>query len=98
MYPAKFGYFVAHTVEDALALHAEVGAAALVREHFPGLAEAAVVVGDVQVRNRGTIGGSVAHADPKADFPVILTALDASLVVMGADGARTVPVQDFFTD
>ncbi len=55
------------------------GASDLVRKHMPGLSDAASVIGDVQVRNRGTIGGSVAHADPAADMPVILTALNASL-------------------
>ena len=64
-----------------LTVHADVAASELVRRHLPGLAEAASVIGDLQVRNRGTIGGSVAHADPAADLPVILTALNASFVV-----------------
>ena len=85
-------------VIGALTLHADVAADPLVQQHLPGLAEAAGVIGDLQVRNRGTIGGSVAHADPKADFPVILAALDASVVVVGADGARTLSVADFFVD
>jgi len=55
----------------ALTVHADVASSELVRQRLPGLAEAASVIGDVQVRNRGTIGGSVAHADPAADFPVI---------------------------
>ena len=63
----------------ALTVHADVATSDLVRKHMPGLADAASVIGDVQVRNRGTIGGSVAHADPAADLPVILTALNASL-------------------
>ena len=66
-------------VIGALTVHADVASSELVRKHVPGLAEAAAVIGDVQVRNRGTIGGSVAHADPAADLPVILTALNASL-------------------
>jgi aerobic carbon-monoxide dehydrogenase medium subunit len=85
-------------VIGALTLHADVAADDLVRQHLPGLAEAAGVIGDLQVRNRGTIGGSVAHADPKADFPVILAALDTSMVVVGPDGSRTLPVADFFVD
>src|SRR5215212_6183925 len=71
-------------VIGALTLHADVAADHLARQHLPGLAEAAGVIGDLQVRNCGTIGGSVAHADPKADFPVILVALDASVVIVGA--------------
>jgi aerobic carbon-monoxide dehydrogenase medium subunit len=82
----------------ALTVHADVAAAELVRKHVPGLADAASVIGDLQVRNRGTIGGSVAHADPAADFPVILTALNATFVVQSSSGKRTIAVDDFFTD
>ncbi len=82
----------------ALTVHADVASSELVRERLPGVAEAASVIGDVQVRNRGTIGGSVAHADPGADFPVILTALDASFVLISPSGRRTVPADDFFID
>src|ERR671923_201147 len=82
----------------ALTLHADVASSDLVRERLPGLAEAASVIGDVQVRNRGTIGGSVAHNDPGADFPVILTALDASFVLQSPSGKRTVAADDFFID
>jgi carbon-monoxide dehydrogenase medium subunit len=82
----------------ALTVHADIADSDLVRQRLPGLAEAASVIGDVQVRNRGTIGGSVAHADPGADFPVILTALNASFVLQSASGQRTVTVDDFFVD
>ena len=82
----------------ALTVHADVASAALVRQHLPGLAEAAAVIGDIQVRNRGTIGGSVAHADPAADFPVILTALNASFVLVSPSGSRTVTADNFFVD
>jgi carbon-monoxide dehydrogenase medium subunit len=82
----------------ALTVHADVAASDLVRKYLPGLAEAASVIGDVQVRNRGTIGGSVAHADPAADLPVILTALDASFVLRSMSGRRAVAADDFFTD
>ncbi|MSP40684.1 MAG: xanthine dehydrogenase family protein subunit M [Deltaproteobacteria bacterium] len=85
-------------VIGALTVHTDVAAAELVRKHVPGLAEAASVIGDVQVRNRGTIGGSVAHADPAADLPVVLTALNASFVAQSASGKRTISVDDFFTD
>ena len=85
-------------VIGALTVHTDVASAELVRKHLPGLADAASVIGDVQVRNRGTIGGSVAHADPGADFPVILTALNASFVLQSTSGNRTVAADDFFID
>jgi len=85
-------------VIGALTVHSDVAASDLVRKHLPGLADAASVIGDMQVRNRGTIGGSVAHADPGADFPVVLSALNAALVVQSATGTRTIAVDDFFTD
>jgi aerobic carbon-monoxide dehydrogenase medium subunit len=88
----------AELVIGALTVHADVAASELVRKHLPGLAEAASVIGDVQVRNRGTIGGSVAHADPAADLPVILTALNATFVAQSPTGTRTIGVDDFFTD
>ena len=86
-----------HLVIGALTVHADVGASELVCKHVPALAEAAAVIGDVQVRNRGTIGGSVAHADPAADFPVVLTALKASFLAQSSSGTRTISVDDFFT-
>jgi carbon-monoxide dehydrogenase medium subunit len=85
-------------VIGALTVHTDVATSDLVRKHLPGLAEAASVIGDMQVRNRGTIGGSVAHADPAADLPVILTALNASFILQSSSASRTVAVDDFFTD
>ena len=85
-------------VIGALTVHADVAAADAVRKNVPGLAEAASLIGDVQVRNRGTIGGSVAHADPAADLPVILTAVNATFVAQSATGSRAIAVDDFFTD
>lgn len=85
-------------VIGALTVHADVASSDLVRKHMPGLADAAAVIGDMQVRNRGTIGGSVAHADPGADFPVILTALNAAFVMQASSGNRTIAADDFFTD
>ena len=82
----------------AMTVHADVAASDLVRQHVAGLAEAALAIGDVQVRNRGTIGGSVAHADPAADFPVILSALNASFVLVSPTGSRTVAADHFFLD
>lgn len=82
----------------ALTIHADVASSELVRQHLPGLAEAASVIGDMQVRNRGTIGGSVAHADPAADLPVILLALHASFVLQALSGSRKIAAEDFFVD
>ncbi|HEX5405187.1 MAG TPA: FAD binding domain-containing protein [Pseudonocardiaceae bacterium] len=65
-------------------------------QHAPLLAHAAGVVGDPQVRHRGTIGGSVAHADPAADLPAALLASDAVFVVVGPGGSREIPAADFF--
>jgi carbon-monoxide dehydrogenase medium subunit len=82
----------------ALTVHTDVASSDLVRKHVPGLADAASVIGDMQVRNRGTIGGSVAHADPAADLPVILTALNASFIVQSSSDRRIIAADDFFTD
>ena len=60
--------------------------------------EAAAHIGDVQVRNRGTVGGSVAHADPASDLPSVLVALDAEFVAKGPNGERTIKAADFFED
>ena len=92
-----------HTVGDvidvgATTTHAEIAASDLLRERAPILAEAAGDIGDAQVRNRGTIGGSLAHADPGADLPAVLIALDATLSIMGANRGRTVAAADFFRD
>ncbi|MGH2511602.1 MAG: FAD binding domain-containing protein, partial [Candidatus Limnocylindrales bacterium] len=66
-----------------------------VRNH-PILATAIPLIGDVQVRNRGTLGGSVAHADPASDIPAILLALDASIVIRSGNGERVVAADGFF--
>lgn len=78
--------------------HADVIASPLVGAKAPLLAEAASHIGDPMIRNMGTIGGSVAHADPAADLPAVLLALGATLVARGPGGERTIPVDDFFTD
>ena len=80
----------------ALTTHAEIAASALVQSNCLVLAEAAARIGDPAVRNRGTIGGSLAHADPGADLPTVLTALDAKLIVEGEGPAKTVAVESFF--
>ena len=87
-----------HLVIGALTVHTDIAFSELVRKHVPGLSDAAAVIGDMQVRNRGTIGGSLAHADPAADLPVILTALNATFVVQSASGNRAIGSDDFFMD
>ena len=81
----------------ALTTHAAMAASELVRAKLPMAAEAASQIGDPQVRNLGTIGGSLAHADPSADWPAVLTALDATVVLAGPRGERTLKVQDLIT-
>src|SRR3984893_6849613 len=82
----------------ATVTHYSVESSALVRAKCPLLAETASAIGDVQVRNMGTMGGSVAHADPSADYPAALQALEAKVVIRGAKGERTVSTADFFVD
>jgi len=68
----------------------------VVRQRLPMLSEAAAQIGDAQVRNMGTIGGSLAHADPAADLPAVMLALGAELVAVGPKGRRAIPVDRFF--
>ncbi|MCU1338257.1 MAG: hypothetical protein JWO19_3838 [Bryobacterales bacterium] len=82
----------------ATATHHDVESSALLRGKCPLLAETASHIGDVQVRNMGTIGGSVAHADPSADYPAALQALEAKLVLKGVKSERTVSAEEFFVD
>jgi aerobic carbon-monoxide dehydrogenase medium subunit len=82
----------------AATTHHEVASSSLLQGVCPILAEAAGEIGDLQVRNRGTVGGSLAHADPAADYPAVMIALDADIQVKGANGARTVKAGDFFLD
>jgi aerobic carbon-monoxide dehydrogenase medium subunit len=80
----------------ALTTHEELHFDELLRRECPILAQTAGEIGDPQVRHRGTIGGSVAHADPASDLPTVLVALDAELVVHGPGGDRTVPASGFW--
>ena len=70
----------------------------LLQDRCPIVAEAAATIGDTQVRNRGTIGGSLAHADPSADMPAVMVALDAEIQLRSARGQRAVKATDFFQD
>jgi len=77
--------------------HAALAASDVVRSRADVLAEAAGRIGDAQVRNMGTIGGSLAHADPGADLPAVTLALGAELAVVGRAGRRSIPIDRFFT-
>ena len=77
-------------------VHHDVATSALLQQECPMLAEAAAAIGDPQVRNRGTLGGSLAHADPSADYPAAMLALDADIHLKGPNGARVVKARDFF--
>jgi carbon-monoxide dehydrogenase medium subunit len=81
----------------ALTTHAALAGSDVLRTHCPMLADAARQVGDPAVRNRGTIGGNVAHADPASDLPTVLSALDARFTVTGPAGTRTIDAAGFFT-
>jgi len=82
----------------ALTTHYEVTRDPLVREHCGLLAQATATIADPAVRHRGTIGGGLAHADPAGDLPAVVTALDATLVVLGPSGTREIKPADFFVD
>jgi carbon-monoxide dehydrogenase medium subunit len=80
----------------ALTRHHDVATAPLLQEHNPLVSYATSLIGDPQVRHRGTIGGSLAHGDPASDLPAILLALDGEVDVAGADGVQTFAASDFF--
>jgi aerobic carbon-monoxide dehydrogenase medium subunit len=80
-------------VIGALVTHHEVGSSEEVRQRIPGLADLAEGIGDAQIRNRGTIGGSLAHADPAADYPAAALALGATIVT----DRRQIPAEEYFT-
>ena len=84
-------------IVGAMTRHADVAASAVVRARLPALADAAGGIGDVQVRNRGTIGGSLAHADPSADFPAVAMALGAQIVAAGKGSERRMAADGFCT-
>ncbi len=82
----------------ALTTHHELESSNLVNQTVPILAQTAGEIGDVQVRNKGTIGGSLSHADPAADWPATILALDADLKIVGSGGERVVKATDFFEE
>jgi carbon-monoxide dehydrogenase medium subunit len=87
-----------HIAIGAMTRHHDVNTNDLLKEQCGILAFTAGLVGDPQVRHRGTIGGSLAHADPASDLPAVLLALEGELVAQGPDGERTIAAADFFQD
>jgi len=85
-------------VIGARATHRQIHDDPIIQSTYPGIVDLTAVIGDPQVRNWGTIGGSVAHADPGSDWPAILLALSANLVCRGRSGDRLVNARDFFLD
>lgn len=82
----------------AMATHFQLETSDLLRRSCPLLPETASHLGDMQVRNKGTIGGSLAHADPAADWPAAVLALDAEIVAAGAKGDRVIKASEFFVE
>lgn len=82
-------------VVGALTTHHAASNDPVIKEHIPLLADTVRQIGDLQVRNRGTIGGNIAHADPAADLPAAAFALDAQVIIQGEDGEETMPVDQF---
>ena len=82
----------------ALTTHAAMAASTEIMDACPILAEAAALIADPQVRNRGTIGGSLVNADPASDYPTLITALDATLTATGPKGEREIEARKFFKD
>ncbi len=85
-----------HIAIGALTRHMDVETSALLQEHVPLLAHAAGHVGDPQVRHRGTMGGTIAHADPASDLPATTLALGATYVAQGPNGTREIAAADFY--
>lgn len=81
-----------------LTTHDAIESSKDLQKSCPVLAEAAEQIGDLQVRNRGTIGGSLAHADPASDYPTVMLALDADITATGSRGKRKIPADEFFVD
>ena len=86
----------ADLVIGALTTHGELARNDMVRNEAPLLARAAALIGDPQVRHRGTLGGSLAHGDPASDLPAVMLALGATLVAQGPGGTREIPAADMF--
>jgi carbon-monoxide dehydrogenase medium subunit len=87
-----------HLVIGARATHRQIHDNEIIQDRYPGIVDITSTIGDPQVRNWGTIGGSVAHADPASDWPAALLAVNATVVCRGANGDREILARDFFLD
>ena len=87
-----------HVAIGALTCHRNLETSSVLGEHVPLLSHAASLVGDAQVRHRGTLGGTLAHGDPASDLPAVVLALDGTIVAQGPRGRREIRATDFFTD
>jgi len=85
-----------HICLGANTTHGDIEHSDLIKHKYPALSATAAKIGDPQVRNKGTIGGSIAHADPSADWPAVLLAHDAQIVCESANGTRSLSASDFF--
>jgi carbon-monoxide dehydrogenase medium subunit len=85
-----------HLIIGGMVTYAQMESSDLLKKRCPLLPQTATTVADVQVRNRGTIGGSIAHADPAGDMPATILALDAEIKIVGPDGEHWVKAEDFF--
>ena len=81
----------------ALCTHKQCAESDIIQSKCPALSDAASVIGDPHVRNKGTLGGVLAHSDPQADYPGVVLALNATIIVEGSGGERTIEAVDFFT-
>ena len=86
-----------HVAIGAMTRHSAVASDALLAEHCPIVSHTAALIGDPQVRHRGTIGGTLSHGDPASDMPAVVLALGADLVARGSGGERVIPATEFFT-
>jgi carbon-monoxide dehydrogenase medium subunit len=84
-------------VIGAATTHAEIGNDKIIKSKLPFFAEGALMIGDLQIRNHGTIGGNLAHADPASDWPALVLAADAAIEVQGKSGRKRIKATDFFT-
>jgi len=87
-----------HVAIGAMTTYVDLENSEVLQRRIPLLVEATGMIGDPQVRNRGTLGGAMAHADPAGDMPVVVSALGGSVIAHGPDGDRTIDVADFFQD
>lgn len=85
-----------HIIIGANCTHKMVHSSDVIKQHVNVLSQTAGVIGDVQIRNRGTIGGSLAHADPASDYPAAILACDATIIAHGPNGERQIAATDFF--